>query len=465
MSENTANNVNYGRIVYYEPNEIFGGDNIAVSQEDLNKYVNLSVRVPSRCYNANSFKAYDSILNGTRFVEKKYDEEYTVFYLTDNYVNVSYNEFRGNGEFSAGELFGIDSIDISFDVQFFPQVTINFTDVKGFGLMSTMEYNYEEGKINNLTAKSFFTSLFNFPYPIFTLEVKGYYGKSISFDLSLLEFHTAFDSQTGNFKTTVKFIGHMYGVYADIPMSYLMVSPYIDYKGGNLMDTLTNKNLEPVGEVWKQLISVNTFPTYLYILRSFNKLLFTLNNDSRGLSETNNFSIIDLYVNNTNRKTKLEEIEVCLNNIIADCNTSKELFGNIVVHGDTDILYIVEQGNNSTTCKIEEKFENFKKLIELTKDEFQVYRPTVEGAVSITHTDNNNLTKKYCAWYFPDITAKLNECTLDKERTEASIETNRRGVNDTLITTIRDTMGIIPNIKNVYGILFKHLNCFSRHLF
>ena len=181
------------------------------------------------------------------------NKEYTKLYLTDNYVNASYTEFGKNGEISNGELFGIESINISFDVQFQPIVTINFTDVKGFGLMSTMEYNYEDGKINNLTAKSFFTSLFNFPYPIFTLEVKGYYGKSVSFDLALKDFHTAFDSNTGNFKTTVSFIGHLYGVYGDIPMTYLMIAPYIDYTGN--FDP--NSNQECVGGIWNSLGNTN----------------------------------------------------------------------------------------------------------------------------------------------------------------------------------------------------------------
>jgi hypothetical protein len=225
MAEETNNN--YGRIVYFEPNDLFGDDNQPVNQEELTKYVNLSVKIPSRFYknNNNEFKQYDSILKGKPFFENDINgKEYAKFYLTDNYVNVYYTEFGKDGQINNGELFGIESIDISFDTQFQPIVVINFTDVKGLGLMSVMEYNYQKDKLKNLTAKSFFTSLFNFPYPIFTLEVKGYYGRSVSFDLSLKDFQTAFDSNTGNFKTTISFIGHLYGVYADIPMSFLLIA-------------------------------------------------------------------------------------------------------------------------------------------------------------------------------------------------------------------------------------------------
>ena len=38
------------------------------------------------------------------------------------------------------------------------------------------------------TSKIFFESLFQFPYPIFTLTVKGYYGPTVSFNLSVSDF-------------------------------------------------------------------------------------------------------------------------------------------------------------------------------------------------------------------------------------------------------------------------------------
>ena len=45
----------------------------------------------------------------------------------------------------------------------------------------------------------------------------------------LLDFKSSFNSQTGNFDATVKFIGKMYGVYSDIPMEYLFIAPYCKY--------------------------------------------------------------------------------------------------------------------------------------------------------------------------------------------------------------------------------------------
>lgn len=437
--------IKFGRIQYIEPNEIFGGDNQAVNQEDLSKYVNLSVKIPSRYYNENNWaRSYDTILQGECF-EK--DESYTKFYLTDNYVNVSYNEYRTGGKISAGELFGIDSIDISFDVQFFPQVTINFTDVKGFGLMSTMEHIYKEGEKKDLTAKSFFTSLFNFPYPIFTLEVKGYYGKSVSFDLSLLEFNTSFDSQSGNFKTTVKFIGHMYGVYADTPISYLMISPYIDYNG-DLKQAAPNE--DPVGKTWEN-INVPEIPTYLSLLRGFNDFLSNINNDNG-----EGFSIVDTFISNSGRIEVLNQILDKFESIKKICNGSRvylEADNNLP---DNVIAFILKK-DSDTIPDLKEKNITYKNLMDIIGNDAKYisYKPVV----SATTTNTNYI------WIFTNLNELIEECKREIEILKASNDDNRGSVNKSLLDIVQSKMGIIPNIKNVYKMLFKHLNCFSEHFY
>ena len=458
MSNKDANELKYGRIVYYEPNEIFGDDNQPVPQEELTKYVNLSVRVPSRYWDKSNdnIKKYESILKGCLFD----DGEYKKFYLTDNYVNVSYNEFGADGSISAGELFGIDSIDISFDVQFFPQVTINFTDVKGFGLMSTMEYNYENAKIENLTAKSFFTSLFNFPYPIFTLEVKGYYGKSVSFDLSLLDFHTSFESQTGNFITTVTFVGHMYGVYADIPMSYLMISPYIDYENLNKYSKIE----EPVGDEWKK-IGEQDIPTYIHLLKKFN---FLLNNTN--INENYNISNINAYLRNNEKINNLTEIYDKIENIIESCKQSVIFYGDKISLNPNGIFYVRETEyliknseflsftNSFIQPELGEKLERYKELLNICNknNEYEKYIPKTIFSV---------YEEKYYLWTFENIIELKNECLNDIENLENNNNNINQSVNTELLNYITENIGIRPSIKNIYKILFKHLNCFSNHFF
>ena len=82
---------------------------------------------------------------------------------------------------------------------------------------------------NTPKIEKFFAALFTFPSPEFLLRIKGFYGKKVEYSLVVSDFKSNFNSQTGNFEATVKFIGKMYGMYTDIPMAYLLVAPYCTY--------------------------------------------------------------------------------------------------------------------------------------------------------------------------------------------------------------------------------------------
>jgi len=495
-----------GRIAYFEPNELFGGDNQPVNQEDLTKYVNLSVSIPSRNYRlGGNNKKYDSILQGMRFEEKINGKDYTKFYLTDNYVNVSYTEFGKDGQISSGELFGIESINISFDVQFQPIVVINFVDVRGMGLMSTMEYNYSEGGINNLTAKSFFTSLFNFPYPIFTLEVKGYYGKSVSFDLALKDFHTAFDSTTGNFKTSVSFIGHLYGVYGDIPMSFVMASPYFDYSG---LDK--NSSTECVGETWKGLGGDN-IPTYIGILSRFKDIvsgdnLYNTRNTSSASYQA--AAVVAQYQKLEEEKNILLDVQECYESIIKIAEITLDNICPADEEGsykykDKDCKGVVL---SETLAPSHKALPQGQKQNYLFKRKYNENNECVEGGFVFPYKGDNayeDLTLDDKSYYydydiqkkhmiddkfqlkidsyenktieiggkthnliiFLDIYDKLHAIKTEIQNIEREIRTNQTNVRDKIIDIVSNKIGFKPCIKNIYQILFKHLNCFSTQLY
>lgn len=447
-----------GRIIYFEPNEFTNTNNLTINQEDLTKYVNLSVRIPSRFYNECTFSKYDSVLQGRKFKEVIGEKEYVKLFLTDSYVNVSYNEIKSNGEFSSGELFGIDSIDISFDVQFFPQVKINFTDVRGFGLMSTMENSYFSNEVKNLTAKSFFTSLFNFPYPIFTLEVKGYYGKSVSFDLSLLDFHTFFDSQNGNFKTQVTFIGHMWGVLGDIPMGYLMMSPYIDYNG----ETLNNGD-EKIGDVWKHL-NYEEIPTYISILDKYDNLLNGITT-----SNINNFEEVKKYKDNTNKINNLQQLHEYFKSIILKCQNN---FENIhIVRNSANILEIY-YGNQETTNNNGDFYDEENDIISyittsttLNEEIFEIEEIKKIGYKNYLPNISNSATTSTNEYIFTFNNLNKNVKDIENEINVLKNDINQSDINEKLIKIVEESIGFKPTIKNIYKIIFKHLNCFSEHFY
>jgi len=231
----------HGRFVYVEPNDMEnrGISNIMqFSPEDYCISVGLEIEVMDRYAYGSSNGAYKmqfSSDNGSVsfFGGKGGDNEKQGFLSTD-FTNVSANDARKEG---IRECLGVDSIQITYNSWMYPEVTVVFTDVRGSALFMPQDKglkiktNTETGeKEAVMDGGSFFKSLFTFPYPLFKLSVKGFYGMEVTYKLTVSKFTSEFDCERGFFTATVNFIGYMYGVYTDTPMSFLSIAPYIDNK-------------------------------------------------------------------------------------------------------------------------------------------------------------------------------------------------------------------------------------------
>lgn len=236
-----------GRIMYIEPTNFFTNkrsgeveigtgndgtlfDAINHPYEDYGMAIDLEVLISNRyscgqsyetgeqtCFHYSSSNKTISFLGGTQLGDTENDR-----YLTTKYTDISMTEPEGN----TGECLGIESIDVQYNSWVYPQVTVKFIDVRGATVMQPNEQNYyDEGQY----AKSgLYKSLFTFPYPVFTLKLKGFYGKGVTYRLAVQKTNFSFDAATGNFVITVSFIGYMFGVYADLPMTYILMSPYTE---------------------------------------------------------------------------------------------------------------------------------------------------------------------------------------------------------------------------------------------
>lgn len=239
-----------GRLRYIEPTNFFKqqegalSDGINYPYEDYNISVDLTIKQTNRycCgwwnqtgdmteITYSSKNGTISFLGGTKIGE---DEGY----LTTNYTDISMT----NPETNTSECLGISSIDITYDSWMYPQVTIKFVDTRGATIMLPAEKGYyNNGNVGN--ASALYKGLFSFPYPMFILKVKGFYGKGVTYRLALYNSVYEFDANTGNFNITATFIGYMFGIYADIPVSFLGIAPYMN--GGR--------------EYWKQKVESGEF--------------------------------------------------------------------------------------------------------------------------------------------------------------------------------------------------------------
>lgn len=245
-----------GRVEYIEPNNLF-------NNSPGNKIQN-GIPQPYEDY---SFSVNLRIINGDRFgcgltddggdlaknmVEYSSDNGTLSFmdgtsaggqgYLTTNFTDISMNDPSTNTK----ECLGIESISVKYDSWYYPTVDIRFVDVRGASLMQPAEYEYYNnggpsvGKNSATSNSKFFKAFFSFPYPLFKLSIKGFYGKEITYDLSVLKCNVEFNSSTGNFEVNASFIGYMYGMYADLPFPFVYIAPYIDLYGKNAWDEKIN---------------------------------------------------------------------------------------------------------------------------------------------------------------------------------------------------------------------------------
>lgn len=134
-------------------------------------------------------------------------------YYSTNYTEDNRKEYEG---------FGIKNIDITFDANKIPQVAITFHDVRG-------------NVLNNFESK--FAKMFQLPYPIFNLRIKGGFGPTIEYRLQKIRDDISIDD-SGNFTINSKFIGDRFAPLSDLPLNYLQAVPYFNRSEPNVDDNI-----------------------------------------------------------------------------------------------------------------------------------------------------------------------------------------------------------------------------------
>ena len=253
---------NGSRIRYVDPNDIYGDINGVPVTPDYTDYCiwcNLTVdkysRIKSGANGQTSTNSttynfhWDATATKTDGVSKlsfmrgkQNGPDYN--FLTTDYTEIDFNEVKQRN-FIEG--LGIESVSITMNNYYVPEVTINFVDIRGGGFFGREEathdtfdlINLEEDQYGNLS-DNFYSCFVSFPYPRFRLQIKGFYGRPVTYQLTCSNFTGTFDSSTGNFKLTAKFIGYFYGIMSDIPYEYLVAAPLCTYKGKEYWDKRVN---------------------------------------------------------------------------------------------------------------------------------------------------------------------------------------------------------------------------------
>ena len=502
------------RIVYIEPNDIAsvkginGGriDNVTWNPEDLNMSVDLQVVVPD--VNDCGLVDYsDKAFNMSLFEGKKLNGKN---YLTTDYVNIGFQEFRKNGV-SDRETLGVNSIDINFDEYFFPEVSVKMTDVRGNSLLSPTEYGYYEdlreeatGEKNNF--KNLYKCLFHFPYPKFFLTVKGFYGTNVTFELAQSDFKTTFNSDTGNFDVELNFKGYLYGLYTDIPINYILIAPYID----------SPQNTGDPGSYWSGQESFTydngtRIFTFVEFLEKFVRLAETVAKDNATLENNDG---INEYVKSKETVEKLKKLLDAYMGYIDSFNVKQ---GISVSKGENHNAYFANIDKETLVKNVD--FSNLKKVVHdiLNSDHLQASEDKRTQLTNLLTDINKDIDDKFefpCAYPFKnknnipsqlvfysmkDCATWLKECDGDStlsnditskgyakkynsvaiiktygvpQRLEELIKSSTRETmnsasvaTDELNDIIVKYLGFKPTIRNVFRMLFAHIQTFMHFLY
>lgn len=202
-----------GKTIIVDPNKFDGMDssnNVSVPLENLSIYVQLETKKRARTIlqddlSINTGEIKVTFIDGEDVSGRKV--------LTTRYTDLS-TDFDKKDD---NQSLGISSIDIAFNPSYAPLVTINFIDLRGSSMFQ-----------NEALLENKYSTLFQMPYPIFTLTVKGYYGLPVKYDLHMTKFNAKFNSKTGNFEITASFIGYTYAMLSDMLIGYLRAISYTE---------------------------------------------------------------------------------------------------------------------------------------------------------------------------------------------------------------------------------------------
>lgn len=464
-----------GRLVWIEPNKLDEiSDTGTFDYEDYSICVDLEVRIPKRSACGDET---DVITFHTNHETAK--DRISFFTGTDGYLTTSFTDITAADPTSNKETLGVSSIDISYNSYFYPQVTIKFVDVRGSSLMYPQEDMFKNG-----TQGSFFKALFCFPYPQFILKVKGFYGKQVQYDLAVEDFKTSFNPETGNFECIVQFIGYMYGIYTDLPMSYLIVAPYASFEDSMQNITISGK------KYWDEQIANGIF-VYDDNKKPLDKLVDLYVNLSRIESELTKKEQTNPYViEKNNIATKVSHYETVENNYASWKRTIENkydfFYGEKYIHVYTnskpsdepiDDVIIASWGLLNSSIKGINSYDTTLPYLGeyseiLTADlRKQIYGEDNSNAplFKVYNNLNDNIKKDLSSsnivtegcYFFSFEHFDFNKLILDTKTTLTNeINIINKKIESDRQTYLTETLGFVPNLKNIFKIIFAHLDTF-----
>lgn len=232
-NQNVYVETDYDNIIVVDPNKVVDKDGVVserlVNHEELVFYASLEAKIIPRTKLVVGDNFQDAVQN-IRVGKLEPDRATTINFMKpkttngqqvddkDLYLNSDWTDSITAGQTSNGDvdsqMLGITNISVKVNASYAALVTIEMEDVQG-------RVMFEQGE------NSPYSAFFHLPYPLFTLTLKGYYGKAVRYELMLKDFNARFDPGSGNYKITTNYITRTYAMLSDITIDALFALPHM----------------------------------------------------------------------------------------------------------------------------------------------------------------------------------------------------------------------------------------------
>lgn len=399
-----------------------------------------------------------------------------------NYLNFTTNYYDGStGNRVQYESFGITNINVKIDSSFVPQINIQFVDIRGLSF-----FNQENSP---------YRILFDFPPPIFKLTIKGYYGKSLEYQLHLVKFTSEFKAENGNFIIDAQFIALTYAPLTDVLFRYAVNFPLISGGTANPETNQPPRNTFELIMKLKNLLSASS--SMLKTDADNQKYEIILNSIAQ---KTNAMSLLSFFSENELLKKFAQPFLVVKNNLTDDdIEDAKELvqlnsiydYDTTIKESITDgtptninnrlyIVYVVGGVVNFTdefptsdtfrTNKLIEALDIYRN--DLINRAFEIAGKTkaiLENEIGNPHTFESNINisntndekTKYVGL---DITDYYVNLFKEKTELEKNKSTIMNDLNEKINNMILERLGMKPTIYNVFKIILDDVDTFFQTL-
>ena len=400
------------------------------------------------------------------------------------------------GTFFDPETFGISNIDVTHNASLTPIIKIEFIDVQGRTLLERGDDPYNPYNI-----------FYRFPYPLFTLTIKGYFGKAIEYPLSMTKTTTTFDSSTGNYVIRAEFLSRTFSVYNNFLMIYAYAAPYMyersDVQGSYLGKRLVSALYQKQNDEYAKLYGKDTpeylkhefvkFPTILDLTRaqtvlgyetlSIEDKLKQINKDKEkalgfygeldtayesGLkSQLENWETNILIKNKRDGKyfLKQETIDLLKSDELPDLSMTNFPAPYEIFYGYNDVLASMNDGDNGVSAELKTAIfnaviadtsipEGYKSGLDITNLNSLIK----ESLLLLFYTDSND-ESKLNEIYYTEIYFKQLHKTISKVLSEY-YDKEETTIVDNLGLQLKENLGYVPNMSNVLRILMNNMQVF-----